>query len=393
MCDDQCRNNSTPPEDQIFPLSSDSKAAETSETENAYSVSEPEERVYPSGRYAEQGSDEDAGGVTLESIYERRRKQNDEKEADGTERYDLEPLPKHPFFTRVFRPLVNPGMLMKLGFLTCLLWGLFSIVFPIFQRVSSRAFHEETKPHVSVETEVKVNGRIVKKMMTADSLTERLSSVEKFFLGAKGEIVFGAFRKYGYFFLFALIPWGIAAVPVLLQVTEQTSEGDDRIAEWPSDWASIETAARFCWFLLLVAAAGIPGYFLFAAAGLARLGFVLSFFLLFPVFYLSTADTDSLFCLLSKNTLRGIKLAPGAWRDWLILSLILGLAVWTAIFIPAGYGMFHIQGILRLIILAFISAFCTTWCAFLFFRFLGRMAWVMRDKLQKETEQKASEEV
>lgn len=372
--------------------------APQNESGDYYGVEEPAPRVYPAGRAVEMDSEDPPASeqtdVSMETIYSRRKAA--ERQSEAGQKIEIPepiPLPAHPFLTRLLRPLVNPGMLLKLGCLASVLWGLLLISVPLFQRSTRNMFKEGMQPGVSVVVDLKAPGGMIRKNVdvTADELTARLSSAERFFLGKKSGILFGAWRRFGYLFLFAFIPWGFCAIPFLLQIVEQTSDGDDKIAMWP-DLSLLPMIGRFAWFLLLSATAGIPGYLLLGTVGLARLGFVISFLLVFPVFYLSTAGTDSFFCLLSKNVLRGIKLASAAWRNWFFISFVLTFSAFFLFFLVTGDGVFHLRSGVHLLLLTLVCALFLTLCAFLFFRILGRLAWVMRDRLQSEDAQ-ATEDI
>ena len=143
---------------------------------------------------------------------------------------------------------------------------------------------------------------------------------------------------------------------------------------------------RFGWFLLLVLTAGLPGYLILGLIGMGHFGFVLTLFILFPIFYLSTADTDSFFCLLSKNILHGVKLAPKAWRNWYFLSFVLTVLSLLLFFISVGDGIFRIRGVAHTAIVVAFCAVLITFSVFLYFRLLGRLAWILRDRLRIEAE-------
>ena len=336
---------------ELVPEESSTSEQETANSEQnkdsqetaGYGVEAPSVRVYPSGLpKSDETSSSNDGDISLETIYGRR------KEKDNTDQNDAEiksvepnPLPPHPFSTRLLRPLVNPGMFIKLGCLAALLWGLLSIVVPLFQRSAHGTFKEGG-----------------------------LSGAEKMILGRKGEIVFGAWRSYAYLFLFAFVPWFFCAIPFLLQITEQTSDCDDKISDWP-ELSPIPMICRFGWFLLLVLTAGLPGYLILGLIGMGHFGFVLTLFILFPIFYLSTADTDSFFCLLSKNILHGVKLAPKAWRNWYFLSLVLTVLSLLLFFISVGDGIFRIRGVAHTAIVVAFCAVLIPFSIFLYFRLLG----------------------
>ena len=355
----------------------------------SYGVDTPSERVYPVFSKTEEASLSNDGEISVEAIYSR-RKEKDSTEQEDTEIKPVEPvpLPNRPFSNRLLRPLVNPGMFIKLGCLAALLWGLFLITIPLFQRSARRTFKEGGQPGVSFLADMKKGDRVDCKEVTADQLTNKLSGTEKVILGRKGEVVFGAWRCYSFFFLFAFIPWIFCAIPFLLQITEQTSNCDDKISDWP-ELIPIPMFCRLGWFFLLVLTAGIPGYFVFELIGLGHLGFMLTLFILFPVFYLSTADTDSFFCLLSKNILRGVKVAPGAWRNWYSLSFVLSAVTLLLFFVLVGEGVFYLRGVFHMVIVAAVCAIMVTLSVFLYFRLLGRLAWILRDRLHMESEKSA----
>lgn len=395
----QNEENISAPEEvtELVPEESSTSEQETANSERnedsqetaGYGVEAPSVRVYPSGLpKSDETSSSNDGDISLETIYSRRK----EKEKDSADQKDAEiksvepnPLPPHPFSTRLLRPLVNPGMFIKLGCLAALLWGLLLIVVPLFQRSAHGTFKEGGQPGVSVFADMKNGSRVERKEVTSDQLTGKLSGAEKIILGRKGEIVFGAWRSYAYFFLFAFVPWFFCAIPFLLQITEQTSDCDDKISDWP-ELSPIPMICRFGWFLLLVLTAGLPGYLILGLIGMGHFGFVLTLFILFPIFYLSTADTDSFFCLLSKNILHGVKLAPKAWRNWYFLSLVLTVLSLLLFFISVGDGIFRIRGVAHTAIVVAFCAVLITFSIFLYFRLLGRLAWILRDRLRIEAE-------
>lgn len=357
-----------------------------------YGVEAPTARVYPSGfSTPEETPKSNAEEVSLETIYMRRKEKEMGSERTGkTELAEPVPLPPHPFFTHLLRPLINPGMFIKLGCLACLLWGLLLITVPLFQRNARKGFRTGGESGVSVLADMKRGDRINREEVTADTLTEKLSGAEKMILGRKGGIISGAWRSYAYIFLFAFVPWIFCAIPFLLQTTEQTSNCDDKISEWP-ELSPIPMICRFGWFLLLVLTAGLPGYLIFGLIGLRHFGFLLTFFILFPVFYLSTADTDSFFCLLSQNILRGMKLVPKAWRNWYFLSFFLAVTTLLIFFLTVGDGIFHIRKLPHAVTIIAVCSVMITFAVFLYFRLLGRLAWTLRDRLRINAEKNAKE--
>ncbi len=375
----------------LEPKISDTDPKEGFQEVESYGVETPTERVYPSGlSKPEEVSPSNDGEISVEAIYSRRKEKDTTIGQGSTEIESVKPipLPNRPFLTRLLRPLINPGMFIKLGCLVALLWGLFLITIPLFQRSARRTFKEGGQPGVSFFADMKKGDRVDRKEVTADQLTDKLSRMEKVILGRKGEVVFGAWRSYSFFFLFAFVPWIFCALPFLLQITEQTSDGDDKISDWP-ELSPIPMFCRLGWFFLLVLTAGIPGYFIFGAIGLGHFGFMLTLFILFPVFYLSTADTDSFFCLLSKDILRGVKVAPGAWRNWYFLSFVLTVVTLLLFFVLVGEGIFYLRGVFHTVIVAAVCALMVTLGVFLYFRLLGRLAWILRDRLRDESEKSA----
>ena len=276
-------------------------------------------------------------------------------------------------------------MFIKLGCLACLLWGLLQVTVPLFQQNARKGFRTGGESGVSVLADMKKGDRVNREEVTADTLTEKLSGAEKVILGRKGGIIFGAWRSYAYIFLFAFVPWIFCAIPFLLQTTEQTSDCDDKISEWP-ELSPIPMICRFGWFLLLVLTAGLPGYLIFGLIGLRHFGFLLTLFILFPVFYLSTADTNSFFCLLSQNILRGMKLAPKAWRNWYLLSFLLEAITLLIFFLTVGDGIFHLRKLAHAVTIVAVCSVLITFAVFLYFRLLGRLAWTLRDSLRTDAE-------
>ncbi|MGI5831015.1 MAG: hypothetical protein ACOX6D_00555 [Thermoguttaceae bacterium] len=366
----------------------------TTEHGGLYEVETPTARVYPTrGGVPGNLGDEP---LSIEAIYSRRRAKDSDEEKERDEEWKSEipekiSLPRHPFVSGLCRPLINPGMFLKFGCLTVVLWGFFLVLFPIFHKSVHSRFKAGAQPGVSVEAVIKTNSGSDEKIeVTADELTARLSRPEKFLLGNKGEIIYGAWQRFGYIFFFAFIPWFFFATPFLVQVTEQTSAGDDKINEWPN-LGLMSMIGRFGSILFLALTAGIPGYFLFSPLGLARFGWVVSSLLFFPIFYLSTADTDSFFCLLSKNVLRGMRLAPKAWRNWFLISFGL-VTVTSFLFICLlTDGIFRGREITRLAAVTFLSALFVTYGVFFYFRILGRLAWILRERLQADSEEKSGE--
>ena len=374
------------------PEATDSEQKKDFHEAESYGVEATPGRVYPSAfPKSEEPLSSNDGDVSLETIYSRRKEKDKfAQKTDEIESVEPVSLPPHPFSTRLLRPLVNPGMLIKLGCLTAFLWVLLLVVIPLFQRSARGTFKEGGQPGVSFFADMKNGDRVERKEVTSDQLTGKLSGAEKMILGRKGEVVFGAWRSYSYFFLFVFIPWFFCAIPFLLQITEQTSDCDDKISEWP-ELSLIPMVCRLGWFLLLFLTAGIPGFLIFGLIGMGHFGFVLTLFILFPIFYLSTVDTDSFFCLLSKNILHGVKLAPKAWQNWYFLSFVLVLVTLFLFFIAVGGGIFRLRGVLHTTIVVAICSMLITLSVFLYFRLLGRLAWILRDRLRTEAEKNTEE--
>jgi uncharacterized protein YbaR (Trm112 family) len=164
--------------------------------------------------------------------------------------------------------------------------------------------------------------------------------------------------------------WWLATSSVFLAVVQDTSEGLDRVENWPG---SLILGSEYRDPIFTLNAAGLaaaPGGALAAALGAAGFGWPvvpLGVALLFPLFLLSMMENDSPMMPISRPVWRGAKKARSAWLAFYVET--------TAVLGGAGGIAWYAwrQGDLLNLVGAGIAVVAAL---FIYYRLLGRLAWI-----------------
>ncbi|MDO5579698.1 MAG: hypothetical protein Q4G69_01050 [Planctomycetia bacterium] len=286
--------------------------------------------------------------LSLDTIYARKQKERKENEYELFKENRAD-LPAHPFRSRIFQPFFMPGFILRLF---------------IMIGTSFVPFYLGTR----------MFGARLEKMYNMSGDIGQLSGFIDCIL--QDRIVL---------FLFCFL-WGIFSLPFSFNIFTATSEGDDRIEEWP-EFNVIGGIGQFLWVAILILIASIPGYFISLAFHLSRTwGAVGSAIFLFPIFFLSCMETDTLFTFCTKSIFRSLKKLYGSWIQFYIISIGIFFSN-----IAIAIGSLWIVGrsensVICALFVAIIIAFLFTMIPVLYLRYLGRLAWIISDYNRKRSE-------
>lgn len=334
----------------------------TDRTENGiYGVSEPIDRPVIIRKDLDKAtiSDDDPKDenepLSMDALYERKRKERAEKEPDLIE-MDRPDLPRYPFRNRIFHPFFMPGFILRLFIM------IGTSLIPFY--LGTRMFDAR-----------------LEKMYNMSGDIGQLSGFIDCIL--KDRIVL---------FLFCFL-WGIFSLPFSFHIFSATSEGDDRIDEWP-EYSVIGGIGQFLWVAILILIASIPGYFVSLAFDLSKTwGALASAILLFPIFFLSCMETDTLFTFFTKNIIISLRKRYGSWIQFYGISI--GI-IFSNIAIAIGalwiVGRSQDSRICSFFV-AVVIAFLFTMIPVLYLRYLGRLAWIISDYGRKRSEMEDDEDL
>ncbi len=296
------------------------------------------------------------GEISMADIYKRKQRQSgfpdDPNETELLEE-ETKVLPVHPFWDNLFIPFFTPGFILRL----LIMMG--AAFLPFF--LGTKMFIRLLEKHYIPEG-------------------ENLSSY-----------AYCIIHDPVILFLFCFL-WGIFSLPYLMYIFEATSNGDDRMEDWP-EYNVIAGIGQFFWFAILTIIAGSTGYFLFMILGLPdQWGFAISTLLLLPVFLLSVSETDTLFMLATKTVLKSFTQVRKAWCIFYIWALVLFtltifiaiIALWTA---SRSDGAFNIVALVALVI-----SFLFSIIPAIYLRLLGRLGWIISDEARKQAQLKEKSE-
>jgi hypothetical protein len=161
-------------------------------------------------------------------------------------------------------------------------------------------------------------------------------------------------------------------VPRLMAILEQTAAVRDTMDYWPS----VDFFERFYSALLLfnaLAISSLPGVLI--AWNLGRFGVpkwfgLASALVLFPPFLLSMIDSGSLWNVGSPRIRHSISSLSGSWTMFWVSSIL--LVVGTGLLCITAWSMDATVGIM-------VTSFCASAAAIIYFRLLGRLAWLIAD--------------
>jgi hypothetical protein len=215
----------------------------------------------------------------------------------------------------------------------------------------------------------------------------------------QGGILFAAVRlaAYGPIAAFFVIPFTTLLVGILLVMLSticqviliETTSGVDRMQEWPfvSGTESIFVGLRMFPILIVTLA---PGGFAAWIAGvdlfINRLPFLgISAWLCFPIIMLSVLASDSVVEPFSLGVLSTLYRLPLRWIKFYALSIIFALVEWGII-----KELFRANAPLDVLFpLLGLSIILTS---VLYFRLLGRLAWICSELLEQVAENEGDEE-
>ncbi len=245
--------------------------------------------------------------------------------------FERSPLPAHPFVTRIFKCFRSPDLIGRTLFSLCLVWvgyvigtllpGLLMLIsgaFGVFCALLGLGLMANTCHSLFHWTAV------------GNDVPDRDDWIEYHFVDSN---VFGI-----WLFLVVIL----AATPGHLVTT---------VLPTPETWGTL-LLRNF--FILLISA-----------------------WLFFPVFFLSSMESGSYFSVLSLGTLRSIPYRTGVWIRFYLLTALL-----TAVLLTLGYfsAKFFQGEIVFFLLLLPIFAFF----GLLYFRLLGRLAWTLEELARQD---------
>ena len=296
---------------------------------------------------------------SLEEIYERKRREREEKGDDEYVRGERVPLPERPFVDRLMKPFRSPSFLLRLAVIS----GLAFI--PLFLATWLFSRHFTT---------------VVAEMLEKN---QELGALTAFFRCVWGDKVIFALFCFG---------WGVFSIPHSFHIFTETASGADDIDEWP-EYNFVGGLGQFLWLTALVGIAGTPGAFLFGALGMNPLvGFAFSGTILTPFFFLGCMQKDALFYLATKETVQSLKRVGKSWLNFYFIAFAflfgtvgLSLAAIGAVVSAKGSAS-------RAAFAAAVISLIFSFIPALYLRFLGRLAWIIEDDVRRRAEEEEDAE-
>ncbi len=298
-------------------------------------------------------------GFSLEEIYERKRREREERGDEEYVRGERIPLPERPFVDRVMKPFCSFSFLTRLAIISGLAFIPLFLATWLFSRHFSSGVAEMLEQN------------------------RELGALTAFFRCVWADKVVFSLFCFG---------WGVFSIPHSFHIFVETASGADEIDEWP-EYNFIGGLGQFLWLTTLVCIGGTPGAFLFGVLGTNPLvGFTLSATVLTPFFFLGCMQKDALFYLATKETVLSLK---RVWRSWLNFYFIafaflfgtIGLslaAVGTAVSAKGSPARAAFAAAVVSLIFSFIPA--------LYLRFLGRLAWIVEDDVRRRLEEEETDD-
>lgn len=299
--------------------------------------------------------DKKENNFSLDDLYERKNRQksimSEEEYDDG--QFERTELPRHPFWDRFFHPFFKIGFLFRFALLVL------AAILPIFLVLFILICLKIQRTDIAGDPVTHSGGAIL-----------ALDSYKLFFLS---------------FF------WGILSFPYAVFILEGSAAADDDLAEWP-EFSMLGAIGMLCRLGLLILTAAIPAGLLSSVLPLPAVWiFAGGGAILIPIFLLSTLNADSMFLLLTKDVLRSFRKNAGAWLkfygvDFILVGISLALSYVAAEIIGNSGNRLGAAFIFSLIL-----AFSFSLIIYIFWRMLGRLAWIIDDTVRKDSEEDLSE--
>ena len=172
--------------------------------------------------------------------------------------------------------------------------------------------------------------------------------------------------------------WFAIMSATMMAVLRETSEGCDEIENWPGqvflDWLG-EPLHLLC-ALCMSAVPGAAAAWLLEKLGLASPAMMwitgpASMFVMFPIVLMSTLETNSMFGVLSWPVLRTLRTTADAWLKFYMTAAAMIVAVVALCWVASRVGV--VAGVI-------VAAALETPAWIIYFRLLGRLAWVCADR-------------
>jgi uncharacterized CHY-type Zn-finger protein len=183
--------------------------------------------------------------------------------------------------------------------------------------------------------------------------------------------------------LVQLSVWFISICGILLTVIDDTSDGLDRVENWPERYLfnGVRPAAMIFFGLVLSV---LPGGVICGAIGLegdlSWVPIAISVLILFPFVLLSMLETDSALTPFSQNIWEGLHIAGEAWTATYGFSL----AIW-GLFAAIDWASKEFISVPE--ISSAIGALSFVAALFVYYRLLGRLAWILAVRLDDVDEE------
>lgn len=291
---------------------------------------------------------------SLDDLYERRRRAREAKEMAGEDPDkfiipERPQLPDKPFWTHLFRPLLSPRFFVRVFVVVAM--GLIPFYLAMQYYIHLQFGEIETTKPLNVFFRAIWEDRVI-------------------------------------LFLFSFL-WGILSIPNSFYVFEATANGDDQLDEGP-EFSFIGGFGQFAWFAIIIMLSGLPWYFLFSSLGIGDFCFLIGVIFLFPVFFLSCMETDSLFALLSKNVYRSFKKIIGFWIKFYFFSILLvAFSLFAATILLLAVAK-NTDSFWFIFFASVFATFLFSITPMFYLRVLGRLAWIIQEM---EPEEKKIEKI
>ena len=198
--------------------------------------------------------------------------------------------------------------------------------------------------------------------------------------------------------VFTGLAWLIGGSAVSLAILQDSAAGNDKIENWP-DTAWFEWVGEAFYVLVSLFVAGGIGYlagrFVGALAGGMTTLVVASLWIFFPIALLSTLEAQTPLLPLSPVVLASF---ARTWRSWLLFYLETGLLGLLLLGMASGFG--HMLTAFQstaswfqwLILAACVMSSLIVAAELLYFRLLGRLAWICAEESRQAQEEQEEAE-